>query len=102
MKTARNLQKKILGLEKRNAVRKNVTSLKIGDQTYTRTPSILGKFTENLSEKYNKVQRLPLSADNFIAENTGNSLNAVESEIFEQPISLTELTDVLKGMKKGR
>ena len=51
MRTARNLQKKFLGLEKRNAMRKNVTSLKIGDHIYTRTPSILANFTENLSEK---------------------------------------------------
>ena len=83
-------------------MRKNVTSLKIGDHMYTRTPSILAKFTENLPEKYNKAHSLPLSADKFIAQNISNSLNAVESEGFEQPISLTELTDPFKAMKKGR
>ena len=45
---------------------------------------------------------MPLSADNFTAQNISNALNAVEAEVFEQPISLTELTDAVKAMKKGR
>ena len=94
--------KYFLGLEKRNALRKTVTVLKVGDDMYTRTSSILQKFTQDLTKKYSKVHKLPSTAESFIAENVCTSLSTVESDVLEKPLSLKELTEALHKMKKGK
>ena len=91
-----------LGLEKNNAMRKTVTSLKIGDKTFTRTSSILTKFSENLSKKYNKDHTLSSMAKKLIDDNICTTLSAAESDILEQPITFKELTEALQRMRKGK
>ena len=94
--------KYFLGLEKSNAMRKTVTFLKDGRQNVTRTDSILQKFTENLSEKYNKRYTLPPLAENIISDNVYAKLSIDERSRLEQPLSFEEITEALRKMKKGK
>ena len=54
--------KYFLCLEKRNTMLKNITVLKEGEEVYTRTITILQKFTEDISRKYSNVQVMPQNA----------------------------------------
>ena len=94
--------KYFLGLEKRNYMQKTVTVLRVGDHTFTRTASILEKFTEDLSKKYGKTHSMPQTAEKLINENINTSLNDTEREQLDQPITLQDLTDALQKMKKGK
>ena len=91
-----------LSLEKRNAMRKTITSLTVDDHRFTQTSSILHKFSEDLSRKYSKAHELPLKAKQFISKNVSMTLNENEREALEQPLSFKELTDSLNKMKKGK
>ena len=91
-----------LSLEKRNATRKTVTALNIGEKTYTRTSSILAKFTESLSKKYNNIHTLSAMAEKLIDENISTTLTSEERDVLEHPITFKELTEALKKMKKGK
>ena len=89
-----------LSLEKRNAMRKTITSLTVDDHRFTQTSSILHKFSEDLSRKYSKAHELP--PKQFISKNVSMTLNENEREALEQPLSFKELTDSLNKMKKGK
>ena len=94
--------KYFLGLEKRNALRKCVATLKIGDQILTRTSSILTAFTENLSTKYNKQNTMPTTVDLFINRNVTVTLNDQERDSLDLPLSYEELTEAAVRTKKGK
>ena len=79
--------KYFLGLEKRNAMRKSVVSLKTDEHILTRTSSILQAFTDNLSSKYSKQHIMPTSADVFIRNNTATVLSDQERDVLDLPLS---------------
>ena len=91
-----------LGLEKRNAIRKTVAVLKIGQQKITKTSSILKTLTDDLSKKYSKVHSMPQSVSNYINKNIINTLSSNERSLLDKPLSLEELTEALRQMKKGK
>ena len=99
--TGEKSSKFFFGLEKRNAIRKTVTSFKIGEETFTCTSSILTNFSENISGKYNKVHKLSPMAEKLIDENISATLSSNERDVLEQPITFKELTEALQKMKKG-
>ena len=94
--------KYFLGLEKRNAVRKTPTSLKHDGMIFTETPVILRKFTDDLTKKYGKVHKIPRAANEFIENNVHDTLDKVERDALEEPLTLEELTEALFKMKKGK
>ena len=94
--------KYFLGLEKRNALRKSVVALKTGGQTLTQTSSILEAFTSNLATRYNKQHIMPHSVEEFISRNVSAVLSEQERSSLELPLSYEELTEVTRGMKKGK
>ena len=94
--------KYFLSLEKRNALRKSVVSLKIGEKILTRTNTVLGAFTDDISGKYNEQHIMPSGADAFIRENVETTLDCAERSALEAPLSYAELTEALQKTKKGK
>ena len=94
--------KYFLSLEKRNALRKSVTILKVEDHILTRTSSILEAFTNNSSGKYNKQHMMPPFADVFIDRNVSVTLNEHERNAFESPLTYDELINRSSATYKER
>ena len=94
--------KYFLSMEKRNAIRKIPTCLKIEGQIFSKTFSILNEFTKDLAKKYGKDQNPSPSMKNFITKNISNTLNMNERILLDQPITFEELTNAMRNMKKGK
>ena len=83
-------------------MRKTVTVLKIGEDTFTQTTSILKKVTEDFSMKFKKTQVMLSSPSSFISKIIVTRLSLNERAVLDQPISFQELTEAIQKMKKGR
>ena len=94
--------KYFLGLEKRNALRKSVGVIKVGEQILTRTNSILKAFSHSLSGKYNKQHDMPPNVDEYIKRNVRSVLSTQEKEALDSAITYEELTEAMQRMKKGK
>ena len=93
--------KYFLSLEKRNACRKSVQYIQNGDNLITENTKIVDAFSDIFQRKYS------LNADiipdaTFIAEHITKRLEANDRSRLEAEISMSELTDALNSMKKGR
>ena len=93
--------KYFLGLEKRNAIRKSINSIKIASQVITDKKQILSEFSTHLSEKY-RTSNIVEDASCFLENTIDNKLSPEQKTELEKPITLNELTQALQGMKKGR
>ena len=94
--------KYFLGLEKRNALRKSVGVIKVGEQILTTTSSILETFTANLASKYSRQHNMQSDTDEFISGNVTVTLSDQERDAIDFPITYEELTDAIRKMKSGK
>ena len=71
--------KYFLSLEKRNAERKSIHSLKVNDRIISKKDEILKEFTNHLSQKYNISREMP-DAASYLQDNITRSLNLEQKE----------------------
>ena len=93
--------KYFLSLEKRNALRNSILSLKLNDKTLVKKEEILNCFTNNLKEKYQQ-NNITINAETYLERNVKRKLTAQQKYALDAPISLDELHTALMGMKKGK
>ena len=92
--------KYFLSLEKRNAIRNTIQSIKIDGHIVTDKEKILQHFSENLKKKYTKGHVDAPHA--YLEHGIFDRLSDEERETLEETISIDELKTALMGMKKGK
>ena len=92
--------KYFLSLEKRNAVRNSIQSLRVSDSIITDKTEILTYFSQNLKEKYLKTDTA--SPSSYLSRNIRQKLTEDEKKELDEPITKSELKSALMNMKKGK
>lgn len=93
--------KYFLSLEKRNATRKSIQSLKANGRVITSKKEILQTFSENLRTKYCK-DTTTVNAKEYVRKNVRRKLSNMQKHALDAPLSLSELHMALMKMKKGK
>ena len=93
--------KYFLSLEKRNNLRKSISSIKVEDKTIHRKKDILHEFTSHYKAKYSVTCELP-DPTSYLKQNIKRKLSTKQRELLDTPLTLHELTVVLASMKKGK
>ena len=93
--------KYFLSLEKRNAIRNSVQSIKVNEKIVTDKVKILEHFSENIRNKYHKVHSLE-NPKEYLQNNIVQKLSEEQKIALDVPLSLRELQTALKNMKKGK
>ena len=95
--------KYFLSLEKRNAMRKSIQSLKVDDCIITKKEEILQHFSENLQTKYTSSKaKMVGNSKEYLKNNIKRKLSNEQKKALDEPLTLQELKIALMGMKKGR
>ena len=93
--------KLFLKMEERNFKAKHITKLKIGQNKYTREPKEILNLQKNFYENlYNCTERSS-DFDDFFLTNLP-LLNTYNVELTERPLTLEELSYVIKHIKSGK
>ena len=93
--------KYFLSLEKRNAIRNSVQSIKVNEKIVTDKTQILELFSENIRNKYKKIH-LPVTPKEYLQNNIVQKLSEEQKRALDTPLSQNELQAALKNMKKGK
>ena len=101
MRMGRKCSKYFLSLEKRNATRKSVQSLKANGRVITSKKEILQTFSENLRTKYCK-DTTTVNAKEYVKKNVRRKLSNMQKHALDAPLSLSALHMALMKMKKGK
>lgn len=93
--------KYFLSLEKRNACRKSIQYIQTGDNIITDNTKIIDAFSDIFQRKYSlNADIIPDST--FIAKHITKRLDATDKNRLDAEISMSELTNALNSMKKGK
>ena len=93
--------KYFLSLEKRNSCQKNIQYIKEGDNIFSKTNNILSQFSKHMQNKYSTDINIEVN-ENCIAKNISKTLQNEHRSRLEAEVTLSELTEALTKMKKGK
>ena len=93
--------KYFLSLEKRNYCRKSIQYIQEGDNVVSNNSEILDQFSDIFEKKYSPDNNIKPD-QGFIANLVTNRLNDKERGQLDAKIELSELTDALNSMRKGK
>ena len=92
--------KYFLSLEKRNAIRNSIQSLKVDGKIVTEKEEINQYFSDNLQAKYRRDSGTT-DTNTYLRNNVVRSLSQEQRNALEKPLTLHELHVALSSMKKG-
>ena len=93
--------KYFLSLEKRNFNRKSIQYIEEDNNVITKQGVILEKFTKIYESKYRSNTEIAPN-ETYIAKHAINRLNVNDRIMIEDEIKMSELTDALNSMKRGK
>ena len=93
--------KYFLSLEKRNVNKKSIKYIEEGNDIFSESADILDKFSNVFQRKYNLNNSITPDQE-FVAKHVANRLNAEEKTKLDADITMSELTNALTSMKKGK
>lgn len=93
--------KYFLSLEKRNAVRNKIQSLKIDNEVITDNKQIIQYFSDNLQTKY-RAKSSNTDIKNYLQNHVERKVSQEQRNALEMSLTLHELHTALLSMKKGK